>query len=315
LSSIPTKPTVAAVERPLDFAVIGASKCGTTSLFYYLREHPAIYLPAGKGLPFFTSDEAFGRGWRAVLDEYYVDAPPGALRGTVTPKYMEDPRVPGRIHDLMPAIRLVAILRNPIDRAFSQYRQQVRRGKESRPFADAIREERDPARLSVARSSPHTVRAEERYLATGEYGRILTPFYERFGAASMKVVYTERLETAAEATLQDVLGFLGRPGEFRPAALSKRYHEGGSRERFPGLLSWVRRLQPLRALWHVLPSRRRREARAWFFTQLNVVAERPERLPDDLRRDLTSFFAPDVEQLQRWTGEAMPWPDFATPGR
>ena len=150
-------------DRLLDFVVIGASKSGTTSLFRYLRTHPAIFIPASKDVPFFSADKWLDRGWAAIRQEEFCGAPADARWGTVTPRYMEDPRVPKRIQRLMPEIKLVALLRNPIDRALSQFRQQVRRGKESRSFEEAT--------FELMRSDA-AQRAREEQLPTGGDGTL-----------------------------------------------------------------------------------------------------------------------------------------------
>jgi len=299
-----------AVARPLDFAVIGASKSGTTSLFHYLRSHPSIYLPPGKDLPFFAADPAFARGWEAAAAEHYAAALPDALWGTVTPRYMEDARVPERMRRLMPEIRLAALVRNPIDRAFSQYRQQVRLGKEKRSFPRAVADELDRAALARARSAPQELDAGRRYLATGEYGRILAGFLERFEPGRLAVLFTEELEGEPGATLDPLLVHLGLSPGFRPPNLDHRYHRGGTRERFPGLPSRLKRLRPARPLWRLLPVRRRRAAWTWLFTRANVVAEPAPEMPAPLRDELASFFREDVRMLEPIAGRPVPWPEL-----
>lgn len=298
------------VERPLDFAVVGASKSGTTSLFHYLRAHPRIYLPPGKDLPFFAADEAFARGWPAAVEEHYAAAPSDALWGTVTPRYMEHPRVPERLAGLMPEIRLVALLRNPIDRAFSQYRQQVRRGKEERTFAAAVADQLDPLRLAAAREKPQDIGATDRYLATGEYGRIVGEFRRHLPPNRLLVLFTEELRNDAGTSLDRVFEHLGLAPGFRPSNLERRYHVGGTRARFPGLLPRLRRLGPLRRLWRFLPRERRRAAWTWFFTRANVVAEEPPALDPEVRGRLVELFRPDVAALERSIGRAVPWEEL-----
>jgi len=300
---------VAAV-RPLDFAVIGASKSGTTSLFKYLRSHPSVYLPPGKDLPFFAADHAFARGWEASVAEHYAAAPAEALWGTVTPRYMEDSRVPERMRRLMPEVRLVALLRNPIDRAFSQYRQQVRRGKEAREFADAVTRQLEPAVLERARAAPQELDAGDRYLATGEYGRILRQFLDRFPADRLVVLFSEELDSEPGAVLDRLLAHVGVAPGFRPANLDRRYHLGGTRERFPGLAPRLKKLLPVRRVWRLLPARHRRAAWTWYFTRANVVAEPAPQVFASFRRELTAFFADDVSALETIVGRPVPWPEL-----
>ena len=129
--------------QALDFIVIGAQKSGTTSVFEHLRAHPQLYIPPDKELPFFSHDEIHAAGWPAYVSSAFRAAPDGLRWGTVTPWYMagcpvdsegklavaghwvacepayqrglpESPEriIPERIRAQMPAVRLVAILRD-----------------------------------------------------------------------------------------------------------------------------------------------------------------------------------------------------------
>src|SRR6266487_1947701 len=112
----------------LDFIIIGAQKAGTTSLYHYLREHPGIYMPPEKEAPFFTSKGSFLRDWEQFAADYFGAASVEQRWGKATPAYMADPRVAARIHSLMPRVLLIALLRNPVERAYSHYMMSVRRG-------------------------------------------------------------------------------------------------------------------------------------------------------------------------------------------
>lgn len=297
--------------KTLDFIVIGASKSGTTTLFQYLRQHPGIFLPSGKDVPFFASRERFDAGWQATVQEFYAGAPVDAVWGAVTPRYMEDAAVPGRIRRIMPEAKLVALLRNPIDRAFSQYRQQVRRTKETRSFAEAIDEQLRAERLAVARNGESgALQTADTYLVRGEYGRILGDFRAHFPAEQLLVVFTDELEERPLALIGAVLEFLGMEPGFEPSNLGRRYHVGGTRQRFPRLMPTARRIAPLRAAWHLLPAARRQAIRTWFFTQANVVPEAAGSVDEALRKRLGDFFRPDVERLEALIGRSTPWEEF-----
>lgn len=128
----PRERTQAPLAEPFDFVVVGASKSATTRLYRYLRRHPRLFLPEDKDTPWCSTDVWRERGWNWVLEECFAAAPEGSIRATVTPRNMEDPRVPTQIAAEMPDLKLVALLRDPIDRAASHYRQQVRRAKKTR---------------------------------------------------------------------------------------------------------------------------------------------------------------------------------------
>src|ERR1035438_1302883 len=76
------------MKETLDFVIVGAQKAGTTSLFEYLRRHPELSLPAGKEMPFFSDEDARGRGWDDYLRKAFAFAGPESKWGTATPQYM-----------------------------------------------------------------------------------------------------------------------------------------------------------------------------------------------------------------------------------
>lgn len=292
--------------KTLDFVVIGASKSGTTSLFRYLARHPSIFLPPDKDAPFFAPESAWEKGWSHHAEVFYRDADPELLWGSVTPRYLEDPAVAGRMAESMPDLHLAAILRNPIDRAYSQFRQQVRRGKEERSFEQLIEE------TLRGRPSPgEAPRAPEPVIAHGEYGRLLEPYLATFPAERITLAFTEDLAADGGRVLDRLLPAWGLEPGFRPANLETRYHRGGSKERLPGLVPRLKRLPGVRSLWHLLPRRRRRALWVWFFTRANVVAEETAGPSPAARERLQEYYAPDVERL-RGTGlvERTPWPEF-----
>src|SRR5579872_5519596 len=130
------------VKDTIDFIVIGAQKAGTSSLFEYLRHHPELYLPPGKEQPYFSHEAIRRRGWADYMNKVFFDADPGRKWGTVTPQYMigglwevsnptpdgesyDERTVPLRIRERAPQARLIAILREPADRARAQHRMAV----------------------------------------------------------------------------------------------------------------------------------------------------------------------------------------------
>lgn len=297
--------------RLLDFIVIGASKSGTTSLFEYLRTHPQIFIPAGKDAPFFALDDASLSAWPSFAAEQFSGAEAELRWGTVTPRYMEHSEIPTRVRAVMPEVHLVAIVRNPIDRALSQYRQQVRRGKEQRSFEVAVHEQiRDEHAQRTRLLDPPEVPTEDTYLIRGEYNRILQGFLAVFPRDRLLVEFSEDLDNEPGIVLQRVFAHLGVDDEFVPPNLAERYHEGGSRERLPWLVPLARRLGPVRALWHRVPRSRRQAAWRWFFTTGNVRPEPAPEIEPQTRRELAEFFRQDTEALEALVGREVPWVDF-----
>jgi hypothetical protein len=185
-----------------DFLVIGTVKGGTTTLHYLLADNPRLSLPPDKEAPLFLADVT-GPEVRSHVEHNTV-AKPGGLRGKVTPLYMCDPDVAARIYRAGPSTKLVAILRDPVDRALSHWRMCCRFGAEDRPFADAVR-----AQLEQPERWRQTRRQEDGYVAYGEYGRILSEYREFFPADQILVMTTNDLRRGPLDVVQKVCSFLG----------------------------------------------------------------------------------------------------------
>jgi hypothetical protein len=121
--------------------IIGAQKGGTSWLFKYLAEHPAVLPPLHKEVHYFDFHHRRGVGWYRRHFPYSHQLRRGFLTLDASPYYLVHPWVPQRMAQLLPAVKLVALLRNPIDRALSHYQHEVRGGRESLSFAEAIESE------------------------------------------------------------------------------------------------------------------------------------------------------------------------------
>ncbi|MGI9115806.1 MAG: sulfotransferase family protein [Chthoniobacterales bacterium] len=201
------------VER-LDFIVAGAQKSGTTALNYYLKRDPRIALPVRKELHFFDND-AFFTGSTVVsyyrLHEMFPLAPAGSIAGENTPNYLYSPPALPRIRDYNPAIKLIILLRNPIDRAFSQWNMQRVRGIEPLDFLDAISAE--PNRLTQL--DPEQ-RRKFAYVDRGRYGVQLSRALHLFPPRQLLILKYEEFRAHQPEVVEKVFRFLGlSPVAFR----------------------------------------------------------------------------------------------------
>src|SRR2546422_639813 len=129
------------IER-LDFIVAGAQKCGTTALHYQLKKHPQIALPSKEELHFFDDEERFAKGvnYQDMHDSFRSSSRAVAV-GESTPVYLYWRPAIERIWNYSKEIKLIILLRNPVDRAFSHWNMQRERGYEPLDFLDAIKAE------------------------------------------------------------------------------------------------------------------------------------------------------------------------------
>jgi hypothetical protein len=307
--------------KQLDFIIIGAQKSATTSLFRYLNEHPRIHMPADKEAPFFSDDQLYRQGWQSFVEAYFADAPEDRLWGTASPQYMGDPRAVERIHRQNPEARLIALLRNPIDRAFSHFVMSVRRGMEQRDFDQVVTDLLQPERLAAMRDAlppdhsggyqPGDAGDTGHYLVWSEYGRILQPYYQLFGPERMLIIYLDELTANPLQTVDQVMSLLALEPGFAPKNLGKVYHKGGAKRIIPD--SWKERLKAnglFRLIWDRVPPRTRGVLNYWY-EQMNVRADAANEAPSQQARELLrAHFRPDLQTLQQLTGRLPPWPEF-----
>lgn len=211
-----------------DFLIIGAQKCGTTSLYERLVEHPGVVAASRKEVHFFDLEHHRGAAWYAR----HFDANRGRrITGEATPYYLFHPRAAARAAALLPECRLIVLLRDPAARALSHYHQEVRHGVEPLPLSEALAAEE--ARLSGEherlRSDPnHRSPAHQHYSykARGRYAEQLDVWLARYPRDQLLVVDADQLARDPAPTLARVFAFLGLPpdGGARPL---RRLNAGG----------------------------------------------------------------------------------------
>jgi hypothetical protein len=321
------------VKEELDFIVIGAQKSGTTSLFEYLRRHPQLRLPAAKEVPYFSHDANYGTDWRDYLSKAFPFADEECKWGTVTPHYMvggiydaaagrdhadggDERTVPRRIYEKLPAVRLIAILRDPVERARSHHAMAVMNGWETRNFAEAIAELLPPDALASARRLPTETTG---YVAWGEYGRILAGYLDVFPRAQLLVLETSELKRDPATVLRNVYRFLDVDPGFVPDNLGTNYRPSGAARRLRWLdlnavQAAVSESRAARACWHSLPERTRRRVDRQF-DRLNYLTDLWNRVPRtaevsgdaETNNALGAHYEQDGELLTRLLGAAPSW--------
>jgi hypothetical protein len=196
-----------------NLVVIGAMKCGTTSLHHYLDQHPDVAMSRTKELNFFfgpcDGDEPpdwAGGNWHRGTPWYAAQFDPTSrVRGEASPGYTSPShgQVAGRMAAVIPDARLVYVVRDPVRRALSQYRHHRREGSEPRDLADALL---DPG---------------SQYVARGRYAERLAPFLD-VGAHAVTILAQEELDRDRRVTLQRLFRDVGVDDDFWSAAIEER---------------------------------------------------------------------------------------------
>jgi Sulfotransferase domain len=216
-----------------DYLIIGAQRAGTTSLHRYLVQHPGVRTTLRtKGVHYFDTGYGRGRSWYASrfptrLTAWYVARRHGvALRtGEASPYYLFHPLVPRRVAELLPQVKLIALLRDPVVRAYSHYQHEVARGFETLSFEEAIAAE--PARLAgevermLAEPLHHSFAHQHHsYLARGRYHEQLATWRALFDDSQLLVLSSERFFAEPGLWFKQVLDFLELPA-FTPDAFER----------------------------------------------------------------------------------------------
>ena len=181
------------VGRLPDFVVVGAMRSGSSSVFRYLADHPGVFMATPKELHFF--DASYDRG----LDWYrdcFADAQPQQLAGEATPTYLGDPGALSRLTTDVPNVKMLAVLRDPVDRAYSHYWMRHARGRENRAWDDVVDDElreHDPGG----------------YLAGSAYSGQLRILFDLSPRSHCHVFPFEALRDSPTATFLDICTFLG----------------------------------------------------------------------------------------------------------
>jgi hypothetical protein len=206
-----------------DFLIIGAQRSGTSSLYNYLIQNAAVLPALKKEVHYFDDGYAHGLSWYRAhfatrLHRTLVEQRLGAARiFEASPYYILHPHAARRIRQVLPDVRLIAVLRNPVDRAESHYHHEVRRGRETLPFEEAL--EREPERLA---GELERLTADETYasfnhrrysyLARGRYAEQISVWRSTFPADRLLVLRSEDLFADPAAVVGRTLDWLGVSG-------------------------------------------------------------------------------------------------------
>jgi Sulfotransferase domain len=259
-----------------DFVIIGATKSATTWLSHNLGAHDQVFLPSQE-LHYFSRYHDNGEAWYRA---HFAGAREGQLIGEKSASYLPDAETPQRLHRLLPQAKLIAQLRNPIERAYSDYCMHYRRGQVGKDIERYL----DAARTPIPR-----------LLEDGFYHRHLMNFMRVFSCAQIQILLYDDIRRRPSEVFRDVCGYLGIDDKVAPQSVERRVKDKDT----PVIPPAARRvLAPLKEL--VRPYRQTRT-----FGAVRSVFARTLRYPPltpALRERLAAFYAEDVAGLSALLG-------------
>lgn len=274
-----------------NFLIIGAQKAGTTALYHYLKQHPQVYISPVKEPHFFSfeGEEANGRAHITDINAYrslFEGVSDETAIGEASPSYIYIPQSSERIRHYVPDAKLIAVLRNPADRAYSNFLYAIWLGREPlTDFALALQKEEERIQNGWG---PFW-----HYQRKGFYYEQLQPYFERFDRAQIKIYLYEDLHTQAAGVLRDIFSFLGVDKSYVPDVSARLNVSGVPKSKISQtVVTGINAVNPI--FKRVLPARLRgvRESIR------NKVLDEAPPMPAEAREYLVELYREDVLKLQ-----------------
>lgn len=218
-ASIPFARVTAPLRMLPDFLIVGAQRAGTTSMYNYLAQHPDVgRVRLSKGVHYFDTNPTAPLSWyqsHFPLDPKKIPFKTKPKHvGEGAPYYMFHPKAAERIDAALPGVKLIAILRDPIERAHSQWAHETARGFEQLPFEEALHKEEErlageEERLRDEPDGYSYAHQHQSYVARGQYAQQIERLWDRFGRDRVLVIPAPRMFAEPADVYAETLAFLG----------------------------------------------------------------------------------------------------------
>jgi hypothetical protein len=274
------------------FVIIGAPKAGTTSLFAYLEAHPEVFVAPRKEIFFFGFNFERGVDW---YRSRFERASGQRAIGEATPWYLWSPEAPAQMASVIPHARLIAILRNPADRAYSHFWMDRNRFSADASFEKIVRPHLETPWDRVADKAL--------FLRLGIYLPQLERVCASFPRSSLLVLLLDDLVADPEGTFAKVCRFIGVDDTVRPSVLGKAFNPPAHRsERFHEAIIGL-------DLWQRSPGLAR------LLTKMNRKQGAYQPMDPSFRSELMKWYAEPNAQLAAWLGRDLSsWSGAVSPG-
>jgi len=276
------------IKKP-NFFIVGAARSGTTTLYYILKKHPQIFMSATKEPNFFCEDQYYKKinNWEEYLG-LFKKVKNEKIVGEASVKYLYSKTAASNIKFKIKNPKILILLRNPLNRAFSHYRWEKRADKEKLNFKDAIKKE--PERINQGWSFSY------HYTQVGMYYKQVKRFIDTFGRKNVKIILFEEFTKNHQKILKEIYEFL----EIKPLLHNKISHYNISNKlkikkinQFMGKNYLIQRW-----LKKIIPSEMRKKIVYYIINKLNVSQPKIEiNLSKQEKLNLYKKFIPDIKKL------------------
>lgn len=285
------------------FLFIGTGKAGSTSLYYYLREHPEVFMSPVKETNFFSyeggrpnfagpgdlqsmahkttiaSIEAYQKNFQGVTNEKAI--------GEVSPSYLYVPQAPQRIKKYLPDVKMIAILRNPVDRAYSNYQHRLNLGLDPlTDFSEVINAEKSRIDSNWAPTW--------HYLAQGFYYQQLSRYFDLFEREQLRIYLFEDWSTNKLKLIQDIFDFIGVDATYTPN-LTTKYNISG-KPKSSIINNFLTKQSSVKTILKKVVPKQVHQRLGSELMMANL--KRLPSLSSEVRQQLNQMYKPDILKLQ-----------------
>lgn len=284
-----------------NFFIVGARKCATSSLYFYLKKIPGVYMSPIKELFYFAPNAVKGELWDVIRDKeeylgYFMDAKGYIAIGEATPIYLWDPEAPKLIHQTIPHARIVMSLRDPIERAYSQYLMRRRYMSRDSSFYDVLIRDYKNAEKVYGRSPL--------FVELGMYYEQVRRYFDIFGKDQVKVIIFEEFVQDPVKYVNEILTFLGV--NYKVTEISGHYNPD-SIPRSPlfvlpfALFRWLRAKNiDFYKILHKVPV-------VYRYEKILFKASQGPKMDPKAVKFLRDIYYDDVLKLEALLGRSLPW--------
>lgn len=262
------------------FIIIGAMKCGTSSLFHYLKLHPEVGMSDIKEVDYFVAENNFQKG-----PDWYKDRFKGPFKqyGEVSPNYSKAHHfkgVPRRMYNMLPDIKLIYLVRNPVDRIISHYTHNIADGREQQDINKAL-----------------TNLTTNHYVMCSRYYWQIEQYLQYFSKKQLLVVHTQRLKDERKTTLRAIFDFIGVDASFYTRAYEQTFHQTTQKRKRGKISRLILENSLIKPLKRAIPETFKDSVKK----TTRPVVKKPE-LSSSLEEKLKNTLYEDVQSLRKFTG-------------
>lgn len=271
----------------LDFVCVGAQKSGTTALDGILRYQVSdVVLPCIKETKFFHDDyrDQYKRGLSYYWSEYFPDSDGGGVFGEIDPEYLFFSECAGRLYQANPEMKIVVMLREPIQRAISHYQMSVFRGYEGLDFSTAVRKEKDRMTLGEKQINHFS------YYSRSNYIPQLNRYIQFFGKENIKIIISEEFKKNDVLVVNEILEHIGSKRRLDGILFNKSSANSAKESRWPFLNRIINSNSKIKSAAGVLIDEKKRVAVKKMIMSINSVPITSEKVEVEVDEEVGADF-------------------------